>query len=63
MPPSRFMIDDLPVMVVLVLVLVSVERLKNELEPVFLLSWLLLLFENILDEYVSEPLFKFELNA
>ena len=57
------MIDDLPVMVVLVLVLVSVERLKNELEPVFLLNRLLLLFENILDEYVSEPLFKFELNA
>lgn len=57
------MIDDLPVMVVLVLVVVSVERLKNELEPVFLLNRLLLLFENILDEYVSEPLFKFELNA
>lgn len=43
MPTLRLGVDDFPVIVVLV-VLVSIERLKNELEPVL----------TVLDEYGSE---------
>ncbi len=54
-PTLRLGADDLPVIVVLV-VEVSMDRLKNELEPWFFtpnVFKLLLLLENIFDEYGS----------
>jgi hypothetical protein len=46
-------VEDLPVMVVLLLMLDIIECLKNELEPPLLFSELLLLFENIFELYES----------